>query len=148
LPSAENYWSPELAYRNASVFLTVSNVFHYVVVTPGEHNFFLASSEPLPVGAASLTERLVERTIDTRWVKAPYLEWLFATDRFEKVRARLEAETGVRLNYDLAPICFFFDMALWLTLFGTGLRDVFEATTVAQLMWVLPILLVAAVALR
>jgi spermidine synthase len=148
LPSAENYWSPELARRNASVFQTARDVFPQVVVTPGDHNFYLASAIPLSDQAAPLVERLSRRGIETRQVQAPYLEWLFTTDRFAQARALLEAETGVRHNRDLAPICYYYDMALWLALFGSGLRSIFEAATLVRLWWLLPPLLAGAVALR
>lgn len=148
LSSAENYWSPELARRNASVFQTMRSVFPYVIVTPGETNFYLASSGPLPEQAAPLVKRLAERDITTRWVQAPYLEWLFTTDRFSQALARLMTEEGVRLNYDLAPICYYYDMALWLTLFGAGLRQVFESAALARLWWLLVPVLAGAFVLR
>jgi len=67
LPSAENYWSPELARRNASVYHTLHRVFPEVIVLPGEHNFFLASDAPLETDPAVLAGRLTERGIETRW---------------------------------------------------------------------------------
>lgn len=148
LPSAENYWSPELARRNASVFKTMHDVFPYIVVTPGEHDFYLASTEPVPDRAATLIARMDDRGIETRWVQAPYLEWLFSTDRFAQARARLEAETAPRLNRDLIPICYFYDMALWLTLFGSGLSRVFDTAALIHLWWLLLPLLAGVLILR
>ena len=58
LPSAENYWSPELARRNGSVYHTLRAVFPKVTVLPGEHNFFLSSDVPLQTDVDVLTERL------------------------------------------------------------------------------------------
>jgi spermidine synthase len=148
LPSGENYWNPEMARRNASVFRTLHDVFPYVVVTPGDHNFYLASDAPLPEGAAPLVERFVARGIETQWVQPPYLEWLFTTGRYTMTRGLLESETGARLNDDLMPICYYYDFTVWLTMFGTGFRGVFETAELLHLWWLLPPLLIAALVLR
>lgn len=144
LPSAENYWSPELARRNASVYHTLHRVFPEVIVLPGEHNFFLASDAPLETDPAVLAGRLTERGIETRWVTPGYIEYIFTTDRFAQVRQELEATTGVRFNRDLTPICYYYDLVLWLSLFYPNLRRAFESTSLVNLWWVVgPLVLVA-----
>jgi spermidine synthase len=144
LPSAENYWSPELARRNGSVYHTLRAVFAEVVVLPGAHNFFLASDGPLETDPAVLAERLAGRGVETRWVTSSYVEYVFTTDRFGGVREELEATAGVRLNRDLAPICYYYDLVLWLSQFypatSSGqapiLRKAFESASLVNLWWV------------
>lgn len=136
LPSAENYWSPELARRNGSVCHTLRTVFLEVVVLPGEHNFFLASQAPLETDPAVLARRLTERGVETRRVTPDYIGYIFTTDRFDQVRAELEATTGVQLNRDLTPICYYYDLALWLSRFYPRLRAAFESATLLNLWWV------------
>ncbi len=136
LPSAENYWSPELARRNGSVYHTLREVFPEVVVLPGRHNFFLASAAPLETNPTVLAGRLAERGVETRWVRPGYIKYVFTTDRFAQVRAELAATTGVRLNRDLTPICYYYDLALWLSRFYPNLRGVFEGTGLVNLWWV------------
>jgi len=138
LPSAENYWSPELARRNASVYHTLRAVFPHVLVLPGETNFFLASETPLSDDPALLIGRLRERGIQTRWVNESYLEYLFTTDRYAQVRQQLQSESQVRLNRDLTPICYYYDLVLWLSVIGSKLRNLFEAATVLRLGWLVP----------
>ena len=143
LPSAENYWSPELARRNGSVYHTLRAVFPEVIVLPGEHNFFLASGAELEADPAVLAGRLAGRGVETRWVTPDYVEYVFTTDRFASVQAALAATAGVRLNRDLAPICYYYDLALWLSRFypstSSGqaplLRTVFEGTGLVGLWW-------------
>jgi spermidine synthase len=151
LPSAENYWSPELARRNGSVYHTLRTVFSEVVVLPGEHNFFLASDVPLETDPAVLVGRLTGRGVQTRWVTPGYIEYIFTTDRFAGVREELEATAGVRLNQDLAPICYYYDLALWLSQLypptSSGqipiLREAFESASLVNLWWVaVPLVLV------
>jgi len=147
LPSAENYWSPELARRNGSVYHTLRAVFPQVVVLPGEHNFFLASDSSLETDPAVLAGRLTDRGVDTRWVTPDYVEYTFTTDRFAGVQAELAATAGVRLNRDLAPICYYYDLVLWLSRFYPNLRGLFEGADLASLWWVaVPLALVVLLA--
>ena len=136
LPSAENYWSPELARRNGSVYHTLRAVFPEVTVLPGEHNFFLASDVPLQTEVDVLTERLAGRSIETRWMTPGYIEYVFTTDRFTWVQAGLAETAGVRLNRDLMPICYYYDLALWLSRFYPNLRSTFESASLINLWWV------------
>jgi len=135
LPSAENYWSRELARRNGSVYQTLRTVFPEMVVLPGEHNFFLASDAELETDPAVLARRLAGRGVETRRVTPGYVEYVFTTDRFAGVQAELAAMTGVRLNRDLAPICYYYDLALWLSHFYPDLRALFESASLINLWW-------------
>jgi spermidine synthase len=143
LPSAENYWSPELARRNGSVFYTLREVYPEVLVLPGEHNFYLASEMPLATDPALLAQRLSMRNVETRWVTPGYLDYIFTTDRFSGVQRELEAIEGVRINQDLRPICYYYDLALWLSQFYHNLRGMFEGAGLINLWWiVIPLALI------
>jgi spermidine synthase len=147
LPSAENYWSPELARRNASVYRTLKAAFPEVLALPGEHTFFLASEQPLESDPTVLAGRLTERGVQTRWVTADYVGYVLTGDRFAQTLQILErlAGGGVRLNRDLAPICYFYDLALWLSLFYPRLRGAFESASLVNLGWIAgPLLLLVA----
>jgi spermidine synthase len=121
LPSAENYWNPELARRNGSIYHTLRVVFPEVLVLPGEHNFFLASDVPLESDPAVLSRRLEKRGVPTRWVTPEYIKYAIAGDRFIGVRQELEMAEGVRLNQDLNPICYYYNLAVWLARFYPNL---------------------------
>jgi spermidine synthase len=136
LPAAENYWSPELARRNGSIYHTLRAVFPHVLALPGDTTYFLASTDPLDADPDLWGRRLAERGIPTRWVTASYIRYLFTTDRFAQVREALEATAGVRLNRDLTPICYYYDLALWLSRFTPRLRGFFERTDLLRLNWV------------
>ncbi len=136
LPAAENYWNPELARRNGSIYHTLRAVFPHVLVLPGETVFFLASSEALPADPALWGARLAERGIAPRLVTSEYIRYLFTTDRFAQVRDALEGTAGVRLNRDLTPICYYYDLALWLSRLYPRLRPFFERVDILRLGWV------------
>ncbi len=133
LPAAENYWSPELARRNGSVYHTLRAVFPHILALPGDTTYFLASADLLEADPDRWGERLAERGIATRWMTAAYIRYLFTTDRFAQVREALEGTVGVRLNRDLTPICYYYDLALWLSRFTPRLRGFFERTDVLRL---------------
>jgi len=148
LPSAENYLSPEIRHRNGGVYHSLRSVFPSVVVLPGEHNFFLASDEPLSAGHLLLAERLTERGIETRWVNAAYLEYVFTTDRFALTLSSLEDIGPVRLNQDLRPICYYYDMVLWLSRFYSNLRGLYYTASLLNLWWLAPPLLILVAIVR
>jgi spermidine synthase len=148
LPSAENYWSPELARRNGSVYHTLRAVFPEVAVLPGEHNFFLASDVPLQTDVGVLTKRLAGRSVETRWVTPSYIEYVFTTDRFTGVQAELAGTVGVRLNRDMMPVCYYYDLALWLSRFYPNLRSTFESASLINLWWVVVPLAVSVLVTR
>jgi len=137
VPSAENYWSPEIVRRNGSIYHTLRSVFGEVIVLPGDHNFFLASDSPLMSDPLLLIRRLEEREVETRWVTPPYINYIFTTDRFQQVRQNLEEARGVKLNRDLVPICYYYDLVLWLSLFYPSLREAFERAPLFNLGWLL-----------
>ena len=134
LPSADNYWSPELARRNGSIYHTLHSVFADVLVLPGAHNFFLASDSPFPSDPALLAHRLEERGIENHWVTAPYIDYIFTTDRLPLVRQSLEAARS-KVNRDLVPICYYYDLVLWLSLFYPSLRGALERAPLFNLGW-------------
>jgi spermidine synthase len=137
LPAAENYLNPEIRRRNGSVYHTLRAVFPYVLVLPGDHNFFLASDAPLSTDPPVLIRRLKERNIATRYVHEAYITYIFTTDRFRSTQESLERAEPVKLNRDLVPICYFYDMVLWLSMFYSNLNDLFYAASLLNLPWLI-----------
>jgi spermidine synthase len=136
LPSAENYWSPELMRRNLSVYETLKTAFPAVLaLTSGDHLFFLATSGAFPIDAAAMSERLSARAIQTRQVTPSYIEYVFSNDRFTADQRRLASKSAVRLNEDLVPICYYYDLALWLSRFYPAVGELFERAGLINLAW-------------
>jgi spermidine synthase len=148
LPSAENYLNPELRHLGGNVYQTLGSVFSQIVVLPGDYNRFMASDAPLTTDHALLAERLAERGLETRWVGAPYMRYIFTTDRFPQIRRDLEGEESAKLNRDLEPICYYYDMALWLSQFYSGLSGFFHRASLLNLWWVVVPLALAVVVFR
>ena len=140
LPSAENYLNRELRRRNGSVYDTLKSVFPYVLMLPGDRSTFLASASPIVDDAELWVDRLSDRHIATRHVTEPYLRFLLTTERYRELRETLEAEPS-RINRDFVPICYYYDMVLWLSQFYGELSPIFYLPTTAHI-WPLALLTV------
>jgi spermidine synthase len=144
LPSAENYWNPELARRNAGLYRTLGEVFPSVTVLPGEQDFFLAGNNPVEIEPGIMSERLAQRDIQTRWVSPAFLRDLLTGDRFATAQARVAEEAGARTNRDLVPLSYYYSLMLWFTRSAGSSRvaQAFEAAASVKLWWLaLPLIL-------
>jgi spermidine synthase len=147
LPSAENYWSEALARRNGSIYQTLRMVFPEALAISGEHIFFVASSVPLESDPAEFARRLSKLRIQTRLLTPAYIEYLFTTDRFARAQQELEAEREGQLNEDLVPICYYYNLALWLSRFYPDLGRLFNNARAVRWWWMLgPLALIVAAA--
>jgi len=113
---AENVWTPSQARRSGSIYRALSEVFADVVVLPGTSAIVLASNAPLTRDPEPLVERLEARGIPTRLASAPYIRYLYTSDRFQESRERLSA-SDAPANTDLRPISYQYTLILWLSRF-------------------------------
>ena len=116
LPGAENFWTPLLIRRTASIQKAIAAIFPEVLVLPGATTVITASKSALPGVPETLTRRLAERKIMTRLVTPPFIRYLFTNDRREEVGKRLET-AAVPANTDLRPVCYPYAEVLWLSNF-------------------------------
>jgi len=148
LPWQENYPGPALQRLGASVYHTLAAEFPQIALLPGERLFLLASEVPLTTDPATWSARLADRGIEARWVVPAYLDYLLTTDRVAQARDLLEAPVSVRLNHDLAPISYFYDLTVWLSRFYGGLSRVAAKASLLNLGWLAVPLAVAVLLLR
>jgi spermidine synthase len=126
LPGAENWWSPPLVARLASIERALGAVFSDVLVLPGSMTMVLAAMEPIPRDPAVMVSRLVERGVPTRLVTPAYLRYVLTNERRGEVAA-LVAAAQVPTNRDAHPACYRYTLALWLSKFYPAVAR-FEAT--------------------
>lgn len=145
LPWQENYRGPALQYLDGSIYRTLATEFAHTMPLPGgERLTLLASDTALPTGAATWTERLLERGIETRWVVPSVLDYLIRADRVREAQLVLETASDMRLNRDLTPISYYYDLSAWLLRFYGSLSRLIAQVSFFQLGWL--VLLLAAVA--
>ncbi len=148
LPWQENYPGPELERLAASVHRTLSAEFPELLLLPGSQLFLLASEAKLPADPALWSARLAERAIPTRWIVPSLLDYLLAPNRVAGAKQLLETTTCVRLNHDLEPICYFYDLAVWLSRFSGGLSRLATSASLLRLGWLAVPLVLMVVVLR
>ncbi len=115
LRAAENYWTPLLTWRNASIMDALKESLPEVTVLPGVTSIVLASRVLLP-GPEVLAGRFTRRSIQARLIGPAYIRYLYTNDRREEIAVKLD---GVHppLNTDLHPVCYQYSLALWLSRF-------------------------------
>jgi spermidine synthase len=116
LHTAENFWTPQLTRRTASIHHALASVFPEVLVLPGTTTVITASRAPLPRSPEILNERLRTRGIHARLTIPPYIRYLFTNDRRFDLEKRLW-ETAVPINTDIRPVCYPYTVMIWLARF-------------------------------
>jgi spermidine synthase len=114
LNSSENFWSPALAYRNASVVAALGSVFRHVLVLPGSVNVVLASQSDLVTDPEILIARYRDRDMKTQLVTPPYLEYVLSSDRLIEID-RIIAVQAAPPNTDDRPVCYPLTTWIWLS---------------------------------
>ncbi len=120
LPSAENYWSPELTARNGSIYRALRDAFDNVLILPSEQLLMLASDRPLPENAEVYEARFTERNLETQWITPAALIHRLTSDRRETAYTALATAEGPE-NRDMRPISYLHTLALWLRRIQPGL---------------------------
>jgi spermidine synthase len=114
LRSAENYVSAELADALACVKASVAEVFRAITVIPGDPTHFLAGGYEAYVtrDPRTLSERIVERRLDTVYVRDYYL-----LDRLSDLRVdaadQAIARSDAPANTDMTPSGYYRSLIVW-----------------------------------
>ena len=146
LRSAENYWTPPLGQRMASIYRSLTDLFPQAQFLPGATNVITASFGELPRTAETPISRLQQRHIRARLITAPYIRYLFTNDRFFEIERFLREEKAP-LNTDAKPVCYRYTLMIWLSKFFPRINTVARAPALSgqlpspPLMWSLWIFL-------
>ena len=122
LAASENYIGADLAEFLRSMEKTLRAVFPEVVAMPGETVHFFAAKRAgsLTRDPATLLDRLRERRLATTYVREYYLPFRMAPERMSELDERIRPLPSTRVNRDLAPVAYYFDLTLWSSRFGHG----------------------------
>lgn len=116
LHTAENLWTRPLTARNSSIYNALQSVFPHVLFLPGTTNVITASMNELPATPEVMSERLLDKKIETRLISPPYIRYLFTNDRFTEIKNLLQREKSPP-NTDIRPVCYQYAFAIWLSKF-------------------------------
>ncbi|MBF0121656.1 MAG: hypothetical protein HQK79_22725, partial [Desulfobacterales bacterium] len=117
LNSPENFWTPFIIYRNASIYNALKSVFKNILILPGIGNIiFIASNSELYNNPSYLIEESKKRKISNKFVSPQYINYVFTNERrFDIEKFMYESE--ILLNTDLNPICYRYSSLIWLSKF-------------------------------
>jgi len=133
VPSAEAYLSKEMKDHNGCIYATLKEVFHSVLVIPGDFTFFLASPSEVSYDTENIIQRLRERRIATKVLNEPYIVY-----KREKVESGIGLyESYVEVNRDIRPIGTYYNMVLWNVMFYPRAVAFFDLISHASLWFII-----------
>ena len=116
ITSSENYLGAQILDYNTAIYRSLKSVFPNISISPGTYTYFFASQDP---NASSddhrvLFERYNKRKISGETTFTPYLfETLYEKERIDFKRKMFEKKTNGRLNTDLSPVAYLYNLKLW-----------------------------------
>ncbi|HEX7574206.1 MAG TPA: hypothetical protein VF514_14035 [Bacteroidota bacterium] len=113
LLQAAEYQGNEARRLSSILYMTLQRVFAHVLIVPGDRNYFLASDGPLDIGIARLIDR---RAVSTLYVNHFYLDDRLIARRSAEITSAID--TSAVLNRDFKPVCYYRQLAYWLSYFG------------------------------
>ncbi len=115
ISSSVVYLGEVVGSYTGSIYKTLQRVFPYVIVTPGQTNYYFASSEPdiVTTDLETLVSRYKGRNIETtafsQYHFLPYLE----PQRVRFIQEHLKSRRDLRINTDSKPVTYFYNLLLW-----------------------------------
>lgn len=115
ITSTVNYIGEEVGVYTGSLYHTLKKVFPYIVIAPGEKNYFFATSTPGVITADSkiLAQRYRNRQISSDYFTPYHFTMLLPEERVKFIRKSLEKKRSLRINTDSHPITYFYNLVLW-----------------------------------
>jgi spermidine synthase len=115
LTSTGNFAGEDIVSYGRSVYRTLKKAFPYVVVAPGPPQSFFASSSPNVVTSDPevLSHRYLEREVNSEVFSHLLFEQIFPQERVRSLKSVLEKKGKERLNTDLHPVSYFYNLILW-----------------------------------
>jgi spermidine synthase len=137
LTSSENIIGLTLAQLLNSLHRSMAAVYKDVVVLPGATARFFGSMEPgtLISDPEVLVNRIRQRSLELRFVRDYYLLFNLSQDRLDYFQGILEATGGTRINRDLTPSCYFYDIIHWSAQYTPRLKKIFLFFERIELKW-------------
>jgi spermidine synthase len=128
--SSEEAISPDLAAFLRSIRRTLSDVFPYQAVIPGETIHFFGALDPgtLTSDPQVLIARLRERKLATQYVREYFIPYRMTPDRMQQVEIDLTPSATTPVNRDFTPIAYAFDVVLWSAQFKSRYAEWFRWT--------------------
>ena len=125
ISSSENFISKPQGMLLGSIYNTLKASFENIIVLPGDSNYFLAS-----ISFQNLTtnnKQIYENYKNNGGSSDYFLNYFvpFNFDKFKINSLMNSIDFNTKLNTDLAPITYFYNLKLWSTYFSSDLKNIF-----------------------
>ena len=143
--SAVNYIGEEVGNFSSSIYRSLKAVFPYLLVTPGETNYFFATSSAhiISQNPDILAERFLKHQIKSEYFSLHHFKIFLPQDRIKFIKQALQKGQDLSLNTDLKPVSYFFHLILW-EIFSqkTSTPSIFQWLSKINLYWlILPLII-------
>lgn len=129
LEGSGNYLSEENRLIFASIYNSIKLDYTYSRIIPGNKTYFLFSDSPLE---GNITELIKEKSIQSSWVNADYLDDQQMDERAAIIIESLDIDFS--RNTDFRPLPAYLSMKRWLSIFHIPLWLVFLIPALLMLM--------------
>jgi spermidine synthase len=116
LSGTENYAGEELRQLASAIHASLAMNFQHILLVPGSRLFFISSNREI---RAEFADRLIEKGIPTRFVRAEYLGARLTDDRLAAAEQMVSEQ--VLPNRDFRPATYFTGLQYWLSRFQSNL---------------------------
>ena len=140
LTVSANYLGAEVGLYSGSLYRGLRSVFPFVMVTPGDKNYFFAGLKPdlFSRDYKVLARRYAERKIYSDVFSAELFQWLLPMERIEFIEQTLKKKSCVLLNTDFHPVTYFYNLILWEILTESKARfNIFQRIQGKGIWWIL-----------
>ncbi len=139
LPSTLNYISDEANRLNSVIYNTLSKVYKYILIVPGNRNYLLASDMPTNIDIPGLIEK---KGINNVYVNQYYLDAVSLKQRSDLIVQELDPDAAV--NMDFKPVCYFEHLKYWMSQYNINYwipLGFILAIFLISIIWLKPLLL-------
>ncbi|MCX8011654.1 MAG: hypothetical protein N3A64_00655, partial [Desulfobacterota bacterium] len=128
LLSSENFVGEEVGKYAASIYNSLTLVFPYILITPGEYLYFFASRFPQIITSDLdiLVARFVARKIETPYFSPYHFRLFFIPERVAFINQAIKNIYLPHPNTDEQPISYFYNLILWDRFTGSKGKGLFS----------------------
>jgi len=134
---AESMLGPAQARFLGSMKKTLHAIFPKTLIYPGDQNRFFATdiSGDLQSDYKILAHRIFERNLQLTYIREDTLQDALSPFRLDYLKSIMAGITGVAVNKDFSPICYFHNLAMWANQWHSGLQRIFNILADLKLRW-------------
>ena len=141
----ESMLGPTQARFLGSIKKTLLEIFPKTLIYPGDQNRFFATdiSGDLVSDYGILADRISERNLQLTYIREGILQDALSPLRLDYLKSIMEGITGISVNKDFSPICYFHNLSMWANQWHAGLQNILNFLANLRLRWLWTALVIA-----